>query len=265
MKLRILIVFLFPMQLFAQSKLNIPVNIQAAYDKQTRTANGSPGTNYWQNTADYDLKINFDPVSRLLTGTETIDYVNNSPDSLKQVWFKLYPNLYKKGSIREMTIDAADISDGVDITSFSINGTSYAKEKLRINGTNMTVNIPALTHGQHAHFNISWNYILNKHSDIRTGEIDPGADFVAYFFPRIAVYDDIDGWNRHPYTGFQEFCCRSASSAPNQNRPPAFPLVDSKQASRSLTVLFSLGATVRMRTVFTSNLLACPSERHHSR
>ncbi len=197
--------FLFSLPLFAQYKLNVPVNIQAAYDKQTRSADGNPGKNYWQNTADYDLKINFDPVTRLLTGSETIDYVNNSPDTLKQVWFKLYPNLYKKGSIREMAINAADISDGVDITEFSMNGTTYAKQKLRINGTNMTVNVPAITHGQHARFAISWNYTLNKHSDIRTGEIDPGADFVAYFFPRIAVYDDIDGWNRHAYTGSVEF------------------------------------------------------------
>ena len=58
---------------------------------------------------------------------------------------------------------------------------------------------------QTAHFSISWSYILNKTSDIRTGEIDPGADFVAYFFPRIAVYDDIDGWNTYPYNGTQEF------------------------------------------------------------
>ena len=153
MKQRILIgLFLFPLHLFAQTKLNVPVNIQAAYDKQTRSADGKPGKNYWQNTADYDLKINFDPVTRLLTGTETIDYVNNSPDTLKQVWFKLYPNLYKKGSIREMAINAADISDGVDITEFSMNGTTYAKQKLRINGTNMTVNVPAITHGQHAQF-----------------------------------------------------------------------------------------------------------------
>lgn len=190
---------------FAQPKLNIPSNIQAAFNKQTRSADGKPGKNYWQNTADYDLKINFDPVTRLLTGTETIDYVNNSPDTLKQIWFKLYPNIYKKGNVRSMAVDSSDLTDGVAITSFSMNGTNYSRQQLRINGTNMTINVPAITHGQHAQISISWNYVLNRHSHIRTGEIDPGADFVAYFFPRIAVYDDVDGWNRYPYLGTQEF------------------------------------------------------------
>src|SRR5690349_19495973 len=111
----------FSLQLFAQPKLNIPANIQAAFDKQTRSADGKPGKNYWQNTADYDLKINFDPATRLLTGTETIDYVNNSPDTLKQIWFKLYPNIYKKGNVRNMPVDSSDLTDGVAITSFIIN------------------------------------------------------------------------------------------------------------------------------------------------
>ena len=196
---------LFSLELFAQPKLNVPANIQAAFDKQTRSADGKPGKNYWQNTADYDLKINFDPVTRLLTGTETIEYINNSPDTLKQIWFKLYPNIYKKGNVRSMAVDSSDLINGVNITEFIMNGKTYSKQQLRINGTNMTVNIPQITHGQHVQFSISWNYVLNKHSHIRTGEIDPGADFVAYFFPRIAVYDDVDGWNRYPYLGSQEF------------------------------------------------------------
>src|SRR2546423_9777635 len=150
---------------FAQ-KLPVPVNIQTAYDKQTRSFDGKPGKNYWQNTADYDLKINFDPVTRLLTGTETIDYMNNSPDSLKQVWFKLYPNLYKKSTPRLMSVDAADLTDGVNIDQLSMNGTATIERQRRITGTNMTITIPALAHGQHIRFNISWSYTLNKKSPI---------------------------------------------------------------------------------------------------
>jgi hypothetical protein len=199
------ILVLFSFQLTAQVRLNVPRNIQTGFDKQTRSADGKPGKNYWQNTASYDIKINFDPATRLLTGTETIDYINNSPDTLKQVWFKLYPNLYKKGTIRNMPVDENDLTDGVNIINFNLNGTAYTKKQLRINGTNMTVTVPSLMPGQHGQFSISWNYTLNKGSHIRTGEIDAGADFVAYFFPRIAVYDDIDGWNKYPYNGIQEF------------------------------------------------------------
>jgi hypothetical protein len=190
---------------FAQINLPIARNLKLPYEKQTRTMDGKPGKNYWQNTADYDIKINFDPVTRFLSGTVAIDYTNNSPDTLKQIWFKLYPNLYKKGNVRLMPVDSDDLTDGVKIDRFLVNGIVVDEKKKNINGTNMTVAISPLPHGQHVQFIISYSYTLNQHSHIRTGEIDPGADFVAYFFPRIAVYDDVDGWNKYPYLGRLEF------------------------------------------------------------
>jgi hypothetical protein len=69
----------------------------------------------------------------------------------------------------------------------------------------MTVKIPTLNSKQKIHFDITYTYTLNKTSHIRTGQVDSGAFFIAYFFPRIAVYDDIDGWNLHKYQGLQEF------------------------------------------------------------
>lgn len=189
----------------AQVVLPIARNVLPAYTKQTRTMDGKPGKNYWQNTANYDLKVDFNPDTRLLKGTASIDYVNNSPDTLKQIWFKLYPNLYKIGSPRLGRADSADLGAGVAIYDFKINGVAIPEKDRRINGTNMTVTTPALVHGQQMHFAITYSYQLNKHSHTRTGEIEPGADFVAYFFPRIAVYDDIDGWNRYPYLGNLEF------------------------------------------------------------
>lgn len=185
----------------------LPTNVTPAYTtKQTRTLTGEPGKSYWQNAADYDLHINFNPGTRLLEGTETIVYTNNSPDTLRQIVFKLYPNLYKKGSMHQMPIDDADISDGVSIDTMQLDGRQISGSQRRIAGTNMTVHLPqSMIPGSHIQFTISWHYTLNKKSHIRTGEIDPGADFVAYFFPRIAVYDDIDGWNMYPYTGHLEF------------------------------------------------------------
>ena len=190
---------------FAQINLPMARNLKEPYLKQTRTPDGKPGKNYWQNSANYDINVNFDPVTRFLSGTVIIDYTNNSPDTLKQIGFKLYPNLYKKGSARLMPVDSADLSEGVKIERLSINGIATDVKKLQIAGTNMTVAIPALTTGQHIQCALTYAYTLNKHSHIRTGEIDPGADFVAYFFPRIAVYDDIDGWNKYPYLGKLEF------------------------------------------------------------
>lgn len=71
-----------PISLCAQSSLPVPRNIQSTYDKGTRNTSGKPGTSYWQNFANYDLKVRFDPSTRLVTGIEEVDYTNNSPDVL---------------------------------------------------------------------------------------------------------------------------------------------------------------------------------------
>ena len=190
----------------AQPALPVPRNLQMLYTKGTRSTTGLPGPTYWQNTADYDLAVNFDPATRRVAGTVDVKYLNNSPDSLRQIWFKLYPNLYQKGAPRSKSFAPEDIGDGVQISVLNINGETFDVRKLAIDATNMTVP-PRRAIGPHqaATAQVTYSYILNKGSHQRTGEIEPGAAFVAYFFPRIAVYDDIDGWNRVPYTGDQEF------------------------------------------------------------
>lgn len=189
---------------FAQT-LPVPRNIQAAYQKGTRSPDGRPGKAYWQNTADYSITIAFNPETRLVSGTVDIDYVNNSPDTLRQIWFKLYPNLYKAGTPRAAAVSPKDLGEGVIIDSLWVNDMAVSKANLSINGTNMTLSrqlVPAKTN---IRFRINYHYTLNKGSHIRTGEVEPNAHFIAYFFPRVAVYDDIDGWNRFPYNGRQEF------------------------------------------------------------
>ncbi|MBD2766689.1 M1 family metallopeptidase [Hymenobacter sp. BT664] len=201
----LLLASLFTYAALAQPLL-VPRNLQATYAKGTRAETGLPGPNYWQNTADYDLQVTFDPATRRVTGTVAISYQNNSPDSLRQVWFKLYPNLYQKGAPRAKAFAPEDIGEGVQITSLTINGAVFNVNKLNINATNLTVPLRrAIGPRQTATVRATYAYTLNKGSHQRTGEVEPGAAFVAYFFPRIAVYDDIDGWNKHPYTGDQEF------------------------------------------------------------
>ena len=187
---------------FAQQGLPIPESIQQAYTKGTRHISGKPGPGYWQNTADYKLKTNFNPSTRVLNGLAEITYVNNSPDTLKQLWFKLYPNLYKKGVNVKAKIAPKDMGAGVEIRVLQVNG--KAAEPV-IDGTNMHTDIAALAPGKSLKLKVDYQYILNKGSHMRTGQVNDSAHFVAYFFPRIAVYDDIDGWNKYPYTGEEEF------------------------------------------------------------
>ncbi|WP_254245018.1 M1 family metallopeptidase [Hymenobacter sp. BRD67] len=190
----------------AQAPLPMPRNLRATYDKGTRTPTGQPGPKYWQNTANYTIKVNFDPATRLLAGTVAIAYQNNSPDSLRQLWFKLYPNLYQHGSPRTGHFAPEDLGDGVKIVQMTINGQVVDPSRLVFDNTNLTVPLRrAIGPKQTAQVAITYSYILNKGSHQRTGEVAPGVAFVAYFFPRIAVYDDIDGWNKIPYTGAQEF------------------------------------------------------------
>lgn len=206
--MRKIFLFLFAVTsafVYAQNTLPTPGNILETYEKGTRSVTGAPGVNYWQNSADYTIHVNFFPGTRLLTGSEEIVYTNNSPDVLRLINFKLFPDFYKKGSPRGRMISPADVSEGMVIDQMSIDGKPVDVSKLFANGTNLPVRIPGLEKGKKIRFDISYHYTLNKGSHNRTGEIEPGADFIAYFFPRIAVYDDIAGWDMNQYTGTQEF------------------------------------------------------------
>lgn len=188
-----------------QVALPIPRNITTAFENGTRSSSGQPGSKYWQNTANYTINVNFNPDTRVINGTVEIEYFNKSPNTLQQIVFKLYPNLYKKGNIRMMPVKPHDITDGVHISALQINNSALDSTKWRIDGTNMMVPVSPVLPGGTIRFNINYSYTLNKTSHIRTGEIEQGAAFIAYFFPRIAVYDDVDGWNMEPYLGPQEF------------------------------------------------------------
>lgn len=209
--------------------LYIPRDIQRAYERGTRSLDGRPGANYWQNRADYDIRVRFDPVTGLLEGSERINYFNNSPDTLNQLVLKLFPNYYKRGSARDRAIDPADTGDGVTIDAFTVSGedldvspaadTDRLRERVRSrprprgtgagwyetdNGVHFIVST-LIPPGERATLSVAWHYTINRGSHLRTGAVDSTSYFIAYFFPRIAVYDDIDGWDLTPYSGNAEF------------------------------------------------------------
>jgi hypothetical protein len=204
-----IITFIFSSQAFSQ-QLFTTTNMQDAYKKETRTAFGKPGKNYWQNFANYNIKVNFDPSTQLLQGNETISYENNSPDTLKEIIIRLYPDLYKKGVQRLSHIAEKDLNDGVQIESFRIGEENIAsfqdRKKAFIRNTNLYIRPtqPVLPHSK-TNFEISWHYKVNTGSPVRTGMVDSTSYFIAYFFPRLSVYDDVDGWDTWSYNGSQEF------------------------------------------------------------
>ncbi|WP_342331140.1 M1 family metallopeptidase [Pedobacter sp. FW305-3-2-15-E-R2A2] len=185
-------------------ELYMPRNIKAAYDKGSRSKDGKPGKQYWQNKGKYDLHIQVNPDTKLVEGTETIKYTNNSPDTLRQVAIRFVNNLHKPEAPRSGYVSKDFLTSGLDIKSFEVDGQRYS---LNTKDWGTVEDVPlktALNPGQTAVFNISWAYPLSKESG-REGQLDSTTFFVAYAFPRISVYDDYNGWDQIPHTDRAEF------------------------------------------------------------
>ncbi|WP_119792432.1 M1 family metallopeptidase [Flavobacterium anhuiense] len=208
MKKRFLQFALIAFVLFAQDtiaqELYMPRNIKKAYENGTRSKDGKPGVNYWQNRGKYNMEISVDPKTRLVSGTETIIYENNSKDTLRNLVIRFVNNLHKPTSSRGSDVSNDFLSDGLTITSLKIENEVY-KEDAKNWGTvgNVKLQKPILPHSKTT-INIEWNYPLSKESG-REGQIDETTFFVAYSYPRVSVFDDYNGWDRLPHTDRQEF------------------------------------------------------------
>jgi len=209
----LLIVWMIGLSSSIAQQLFVPTNIKTAYKNETRSTDGLPGKNYWENKGNYIINVNFDPSSNKLSGEETIQYFNNSPDSLSKLIIRLYPDLYKKGVKRGALFSAIspkDETNGVQIDELIIGNETISVfddiHKAFHDNTNLIV-FPKQAVPPHTQLfiKVKWHYQVNTGSQVRTGMVDSGSYFIAYFFPRIAVYDDIDGWDDWSYNGTQEF------------------------------------------------------------
>ncbi|RZK66074.1 MAG: M1 family peptidase, partial [Pedobacter sp.] len=185
-------------------ELYMPRNIKAAYDKGTRSMNGNPGTNYWQNHGKYTMDIKVDAATKVVSGQEEILYSNNSNDTLKTLAIRFVNNLHKPTSPRGGAVSEDFLTTGLNISSFSVDGETY-KVDAKNWGTvgNVRLKKP-LNPKSKVSVKIGWDYPLSKESG-REGQIDPNSFFVAYSYPRISVYDDYNGWDRIPHTDRAEF------------------------------------------------------------
>ena len=190
----------------SQSNLYMPLNIKKAYDKGTRSYDGKPGSKYWQNKSEYKIKVSVNPETRMLEGSETIKYFNKSPDILNQLVIRLYQDINKYGNIRMRALTKEALSDGVKIEKIIINKKKMKSFSQYRTGTNLFIDLPnPLSPGKNATIEIEWSFIIPKGSNIRMGTYGPSTFIVAYWYPQISVYDDIDGWDIINYTGEQEF------------------------------------------------------------
>lgn len=195
----------FLISFFSSSQeLYTPRNIEDAYQNQTRSKDGKPGKNYWQNHAKYDIQLKINPPDRKIYGTEEIVYTNESPDTLKKLNFKLIINHHKPGAPRGRQVPEDYLTSGIHIDSYKENGKTMNWDDSN-DGTNKFVKLDQpLAPGEDITLNIDWHYSVSKQSG-REGAISENTFFLAYFFPRIAVYDDYYGWDNTPHIISQEF------------------------------------------------------------
>jgi hypothetical protein len=173
---------------------------------QTRLSTGAPSPSYWQQRTDYNITADLNAEKKILSGKGTIIYYNNSPDTLKTIVWHLYQNIFRKDSSPrkndEQSTRAYSVTKGIDIESVVINGTT---SELKIDETIMETPLTTpLLPTSSVTINIVWNYEIPKDADLRTGS--DGNDFgICQWYPQIAVYDDIKGWDKTQYLGIAEF------------------------------------------------------------
>ncbi len=193
-----------------------------------RTASGAPGHEYWQQRADYEMQITLDDANQSISGEETITYFNQSPDKLNYLWMQLDQNLRARdtnslkvstNSLRdslpakflESQLGAFDYDGGFKIKSVKDSRGNDLSHT--INKTMMRIDLPkVLNPGEQFSFRISWSYNINDRMLLggRSGlEFFPEDDnylyAIAQFFPRMAVYDDVEGWQNKQFLGSGEF------------------------------------------------------------
>jgi len=189
----------------------------------TRSANGNPGEHYWQNRADYLIKATLNEAQQdtTITGEVTISYTNNSPDQLDHLWLQLDQNLFKPDSrgadVTPYTGDRFDVKGfsrgGYHIESVSVTykTQSYTVEPV-ITDARMQVRLhaPLGAKGDKIQVKVKYSFSIPFYGADRMGrkKFKDGIVYeIAQWYPRMCVYDDVEGWNTLPYMGLGEFYC----------------------------------------------------------
>lgn len=183
---------------------------------ETRSASGQPGHAYWQNSADYHLRVSLDETKNEITGTADITYTNNSPDKLGFLWLQLDQNLFAKDSRGNAVVPMTgsrngahgeELDGGYRIKSVKLAGKDV---HYTITDTRMQIDLPSelKARGGVARITIEYSFVSPQYGSDRMGIQDTknGKVFtVAQWYPRMCVYDDVMGWNTLPYLGASEF------------------------------------------------------------
>ncbi len=190
------------------SDMYIPPSIHKIYEGNTRSWDGKPGSDYWINKAEYNLKAEINIDSSILYGQGEVNYYNNSPDTLKMLVIQLFQNRFKKGSQKDNKMNPAAFTDGIVITKFSVGDSviDLTDHKYYFSSTNLFLRLPnPMAPNSNIKLSYKYHFKIQEVSPGRMGKYADGVYDVAYWYPKIAVYDDVHGWDTEEYAGSLEF------------------------------------------------------------
>lgn len=179
-----------------------------AIENDTRTADGRPGPDYWQQEADYDLTTRLFPSGKRLEGSATITYTNNSPDTLDRLHLELLQNLHAPGAAR---LEPAEVTGGVVLDRVAVDGTPLSDTtdgpRYQVENTQLVLHPEAsVAPNDDVTIEVNWHFsIPQAGAGARMGYSRDNLLFLAYWYPQMAVYDDVTGWMDDAFLGLGEF------------------------------------------------------------
>ena len=187
----------------------VPVpEYRAAVEAGTRSADGAPGPGYWQQWADYRIRASLDTDDRELEGRAEITYHNRSPDTLTHLWLHLHQNLHAPGTVRNET---QEVTGGVHLDRVAVDGTALREDadegpSWSARATLLRLD-PAspVPPGSEVRVDVAWSFTVPQSGGGRMGWDGGDLFYLGYWYPQMAVYDDVVGWHTDPYRGRGEF------------------------------------------------------------
>jgi hypothetical protein len=225
-----------------------------AVARGTRTATGQPGPRYWQQYARYRLEAELQPLTKRLMGKGSVTYLNRSPDTLPVVYVQVYSNLFSPDAKRNQQTPKLG---GVDFERVAVAGramSGIAKENepgYSVDGTVMQIRLPKpLLPGDSVSMDFEWQFRIPSETAPRGGQ-DGEVWYLSYWYPQVAVYDDVNGWQIDQYLGQAEFYMGYADYEVALTVPAGW-LVDATGALQNAAEVLSVRTRARLDSARTA-------------
>ncbi|TFG62841.1 MAG: M1 family peptidase [Gemmatimonadales bacterium] len=189
-----------------------PGGYARAIEAGTRSTDGRPGPNYWEQRVDYAIDVELDPATALVRGSETITIHNGSPNAIPVIALRLYQNVFAEGVERNRTVE---LTGGMELTRLVVAGTELKQVSQQnfnrepgylLLSTLTAVRLPVpLAAGAELELEVDWSFVVSGGGGFRNGHLNNEVFNIAQWYPQVAVYDDVFGLDIEPYLGDGEF------------------------------------------------------------